>query len=191
MNDYTLLKLTGESVDIMCKMNPKYEEYFITESGRMVLYVQVLKALYGCVVCPLLWIDYFWGNLKEMGFKINTHDSCIQKKIIDHKQCTIAWYVYGMKISQVNQDLVTRIIQDIEMKFGKISVTLGHEHKFLRMDINFKNDCTVTVQKKDYLQESIFESGLDITHESATPAKGNLFDLDGEAPSLEGEECFN
>jgi len=25
MNDYTLLKFTGESVDIICKMNPKYE----------------------------------------------------------------------------------------------------------------------------------------------------------------------
>ena len=60
MNDYTLLKFTGDSVDIMCKMNPKYEEYFITESGRMVLYVQVLKALYECVVCLLLWYDYFW-----------------------------------------------------------------------------------------------------------------------------------
>jgi len=54
MNDYTLLKYTGESVDIMCKMNPKYEEYVITESGRKVLYVQLLKALYGCVVSALL-----------------------------------------------------------------------------------------------------------------------------------------
>ena len=32
MNDYILLKFTGESVDIMCKMNQKYEEYVITES---------------------------------------------------------------------------------------------------------------------------------------------------------------
>jgi hypothetical protein len=36
MNDYTLLKFTGESLDFMCKMNPKYEEYVITESGRKV-----------------------------------------------------------------------------------------------------------------------------------------------------------
>jgi len=49
------------------------------------------------------------------------------------------------------------------------------------MDINFKNDCTVTVQMKDYLQESMEESGLNNTHKAATPAKGNLFDVDCES----------
>jgi hypothetical protein len=56
------------------------------------------------------------------------------------------------------------------------------------MDINFKNYCTVTVQMKDYLQESMDESRLNVTHEAATPAKGNLFDVDSESPLLEGEE---
>ena len=41
---------------------------------------------------------------------------------------------------------------------------------------------------KDYLQESIYESGLNITHEAVTPAKGNLFDVDGKSPLQEGEE---
>jgi len=86
----------------------------------------------------------------------------------------MAWYVDEMKISHANQDVVTQIIQDIETKFGKISVTRGHKHKFLGMDINFKNYCTVTVQMKDYLQESMDESGLNITHEAATPAKGKF-----------------
>jgi len=56
------------------------------------------------------------------------------------------------------------------------------------MDIHFKNDHTVTVQMKDYLQESIDESGLNIMHEAATPAKGSLFDVDSESPLLEGKE---
>jgi hypothetical protein len=109
-----LFKFTGEAVDIMCKMNPKYEAFVITESRRKVLYVQLLKALYGCVVSALLWYELFSGHLKEMGFKINPYDSCIANKIIDKKQCTIAWYVDDMKISHVNQDVVTQVIQDIE-----------------------------------------------------------------------------
>jgi len=113
MNDNTLLKFTGESVDIMHKMNPKYEEYVITESGRKVLYVQLLKALYGCVVSALLWYELFSAYLKEIGFEINPYDSCIESKIIDKKQGTIACYVNDMKISHVNQDVVTQIIQDI------------------------------------------------------------------------------
>jgi len=64
LNEYTLLKFTGELVDIRCMMNPKYEEYVITESGRKVLYVQLLKALYGCMDVWLVYchgMNYFWG----------------------------------------------------------------------------------------------------------------------------------
>ena len=60
-----------------------------------------------------------------------------------------------MKISHLNPDLLMQIIQDIETKFGKMSVSIGHKHKFLGMEINFKNDHTLTVQNKDYLQESL------------------------------------
>jgi len=105
-----------------------------------------------------------------MGFEINLYDSCIANKIIDKKQCTIAWYVDDMKISHVNKDVVTQIIEDLEKKFGKMSVTRGCKHKFLGMNLYFENDHTVTVQMKDHLQESIDESGLNIMHEAATPS---------------------
>ena len=166
----------------MCKMNPKYEEYAIVETGRKVLYVQLLKALYGCVFSALLWYELFSGYLKEMVFEINPYDSCIANKSIDKKQCTIAWYVNDMKISHVNKDVVTQIIKDLEKKFGKMSVTRGCKHKFLGMNLYFENNHTVTVQMKDHLQESIDESGLNIMHKAATPAKGSLFDVDSESP---------
>ena len=38
---------------------------------------------------------------------------------------------------------------------------------------------------KDYLQESIDESGLNIVHEAAMPAKGSLFDVDSESVGIE------
>jgi len=167
MNDYTLLKFMGESVDIMCKMNPKYEEYVTTESGKKVLYVQLLKALYGCVVSALLWYELFSGHLKEMGFEINPYDSCIANKLINGKQCTIAWYVDDMKISHVSKDVVTQIIQELEKKFGKMSVTRGCKQHFLGMSLQYKNDHNVTIQMKDYLQESIDDSGLNIVHEAS------------------------
>jgi len=93
------------------------------ETGRKVIYVQLVKALYGCVVSALLWYELFLGYLKEMGFEINPYDSCIANKIIDEKQCTRAWYVDDMKISHVKKDVVTQIIEDLQKKFGKMSVT--------------------------------------------------------------------
>jgi len=78
-----------------------------------------------------------------MGFKINPYDSCIANRIINQKQCTIAWYVDDKKISHVDKDVVTQVIQDLEKKYGKMSVTRGCKHKFLGMNLHFKNDRTV------------------------------------------------
>jgi len=44
-----LLRLVGEAVDIMCQVNPKYEKCVVIKNGKKVLYLQLLKALYGCV----------------------------------------------------------------------------------------------------------------------------------------------
>ena len=47
MDDYTLLKLEGEAVDIMCKVNKDYEQFVCFEKGRKVLYLRLLKACTG------------------------------------------------------------------------------------------------------------------------------------------------
>ena len=90
MDDYTLLKLEGEAVDIMCKVNKDYEQFVCFEKGRKVLYLRLLKALYGCVKSALLWYELFSTTLKDMGFELNPYDECVANKTIDGKQCTIA-----------------------------------------------------------------------------------------------------
>jgi hypothetical protein len=47
MEDFVLLKLAGEAVNIMCQVNPKYEKFVVIENRKKVLYLQLLKALYG------------------------------------------------------------------------------------------------------------------------------------------------
>ena len=41
--------------------------------------------------------------------------------------------------------VVTDVIEKIEAKFGKMTVTRGKHHVFLGMDITFNNDGTVTL----------------------------------------------
>jgi len=55
MEDFFLSKLVGKAVNIMCQMNPKYEKFVVIENWTKVLYLQLLKALYGCVQSALLW----------------------------------------------------------------------------------------------------------------------------------------
>jgi hypothetical protein len=99
-SDFTLLRLTGKDVGIMCRVTPEYELFVTIEDGKMVLYLRLLKALYGCVQSTLLWYELFSGVLKVMGFELNLYDACVANKVIDRKQCTIVWYVDDNKMFQ-------------------------------------------------------------------------------------------
>ena len=109
MKDFVLLKLTGEAVDIMCSVDPIYQDFVAYEGNKKVLYLQLDKALYGCVQSAPLWYELFSSTLKDLGFELNPYDACVANKMIDGKQCTIAWYVDDMKISHVDPNVVTNI----------------------------------------------------------------------------------
>ena len=59
MDRFTLIKYEGDSVDIMCKINPAWEKLVTIEIGKKILYLRLLKALYGCVRSALLWYELF------------------------------------------------------------------------------------------------------------------------------------
>jgi hypothetical protein len=78
MDDFVIMRFTGESVDILCKMNPEYSKFVVMEGGTKVLYIRLVKAIYGCVKSALLWYKLFTTTLKDMGFELNPcYDPCI------------------------------------------------------------------------------------------------------------------
>ena len=185
MKDFVVMKFSGETVNILCAMYPEYCQYVVMEGGVPVLYVRLIKAIYGCVKSALLWYELFSGTLQEMGFVLNPYDQCVANCDIDGKQCTIAWYVDDTKISHADPSVVTMIIGKLEAKFGKMTVTRGPEHVFLGMSITYnKQERTATITMKDYLAEAINESRLSITRAAPTPANKNLFDVDEASPPL-------
>ena len=184
MDDFVIMKFVGPSVRILCELNPEHERFVTTENGVEVLYVRLIKALYGCVKSALLWYELFAQNLKDMGFVLNPYDPCIANCAIDGKQCTIAWYVDDMKVSHVDPDVVTRIIQKLEERFDKMTVTRGREHVFLGMHIRYTSENTAVITMKDYLEEAIEESGLDISKSVSTPANRTLFEVNEASEPL-------
>jgi Reverse transcriptase (RNA-dependent DNA polymerase) len=183
MDAYTLMKLTGETVDIMVKVDDMYKKYVTYENNKPVLY--------GCVKSALLWYDLFANTLKDLGFELNPYDPCVANKMIEGKQCTIVWYVDDNKISHVNPAVVTDIILKIEERFGKMTVTRGTEHTFLGMFFVFYPDGTVTISMKSYLEEAIAEADTKITKIAATPSKRDLFESDAKSPPLSKKESEN
>ena len=107
----------------------------------------------------LLWYELFTTTLKDMGFELNPYDECVANKMINGKQCTIAWHVDDNKISHVDKDVVSEVIKCIEEKFGKMTVTRGDNHVFLGMNVCYRRDGTFSIDMKDSLIESINEFG--------------------------------
>lgn len=186
MKAYVIMRFTGVSVDTLCEMNPDYRRFVVIKNGLKILYVQLVKALYGCVKSALLWYDLFYSHPKALlGFKLNPYDPCVANKMINGKQCTIAWYVDDTKITHADPKVVTHVIEQIEQRFGNMTVKRGLEHVFLGMRIVCNNNGTAEITMRDYLEEAITASGLHIVRTAATPPRRSLFEIGKQAKALD------
>ena len=59
-DEWVIMKITGVLVDMLVQLNPElYGKYVVYKKGRKVLYVRVLKAIYGMLKAALLWYNKF------------------------------------------------------------------------------------------------------------------------------------
>ena len=191
MKDEVIMRITGKEVDLFLEIDPSLAEFVVYEKGVKVLYVQLDKALYGCVQSALLWYELYSSTPIDMGFKLNPYDMCVANSMIDGKQCTIVWYVDDNKISHVDPKVVSDIIKQIEAKFGKMSQTRGKEHEFIGMNMKFTNDKKVKISMKKHVLKAINTFHDDITRDAATPATSYLFGVRESSPQLSEEKGDN
>ena len=69
----------------MCDINPEYKNYVRYENGVKVLYLRVLRAIYGCIESALQWYVLYKTTLEKEGFKLNPYNLCIANKDINEK----------------------------------------------------------------------------------------------------------
>ena len=185
-----LMIFRDEFVDIMCEVNPEYRQYVIEEKGKKVLYVRVLRAIYGCIESALLWYQLYVKTLKGMGFKLNPYDKCVANKMINGKQCTIAWYVDDNKLSHADPRVVTEILDAVKEHFGELVISRGNKHDLLGMKIEIdRKNKNVIIDMRDQIKEAFDTFGEDLDDTVSTPANKNLFTTyDGESPGLNEEK---
>ena len=51
--------------------------------------------------------------------------------MFDGNQCTILWYVFDNKLSHVDQNVVTDILEEIKKHFGDLVIIRGDTNDFL------------------------------------------------------------
>jgi len=91
----------------------------------------------------------------------------------------------------VDDAVVTKVIENIEKKFGKMAVKRGLSHTFVGMDFTLTGDGKVNIFMKDYIEEcmdSFEEFGEKIKGRGNTPAANTLFEVKEESKELDDEK---
>ena len=125
--------------ELMVKNAPEvYRKYVVIEKGKMVLYVQLLKALYGCLRSALLFYRKPLDELEYRGFILNPYDPCVVNKMIGGKEFTITWHVDNLNISHVDKKVVDKMIKWMKGLYVQdMWIYIGKNHDYLGMIIDF------------------------------------------------------
>ena len=192
MDEIVHMRLEGKMAELLVHIDPNsYEKYTVYESGKPVIYVMLKKALYGTLRAALLFWKRLSSQLKEWGFVSNPYDPCVANKTINGRQCTVlVWHVDDLKISHIDPEVVTSIIDLVAGEFGKeapLTIHRGKVHEYLGMTIGFSDRKKVKLSMIDYVQTILDELPVDMDGENSTPAANFLFDVDEDCERLDAE----
>ena len=189
MDELVHMKLEGEIALLLIRLDLPYKQFLTYHHGKLVIYTELNKALYGTLQAALLFGRNLSGFLIEkLGFEANPYDFCIVNKIIDGSQCTIGWHVYDLKISHVDSNVNRDILTILQKEYGKeapIPSTMGKVHKYLRMTIYYSTPGKVVFRMEDYIDCLISECPEDLLKGNPTsPAANHLFDINPKCEKL-------
>ena len=188
------MRLEGTLAELLTKCDPKlYRQYVLTENNKPVLYVELIKALYGTLRAALIFWRKLTAKLIEWGFTINPYDWCVANKQINGQQCTLVWHVDNMKISHADSRVVDTIINMLEQEFRKeapLTICHGKIHKYLGMTLDFTLAGKVQICMEEYITSMLTELLADMDGMSTTPATEHLFKINETPTYLDEKEAM-
>jgi hypothetical protein len=185
----TIMKIRGVLIDILCDIDPIYQEYIKIENQQKMLYVHVTRAIYGLLESAMLFYKRLTKDLTEFGFEINPYDPCVANKQVDGKQMTVSWHVDDLKVSHVNSKHIDDFITWIKQTYGtigEVKTTRGKVHHYLGMKLDYTVKRQVTIDMVDYVNKMISDfpkedlKGARVT----SPWSENLFQVNEASPVL-------
>jgi hypothetical protein len=115
------MKIGKNLASRVIKLYPEYEK-FIDEKGN--LFVEMLKAMYGCVQASLLWHRLLVKVLKDMGFKQCEVDPCVMR-LIDNLMVHIIMIYVDNLLLFASKKVVDMVLQKLKHEFQWLTVECG------------------------------------------------------------------
>ena len=171
-----------------------YQSYVTYKGKQPVLYTELDKVLYGTLQAALLFRQKLSAFLIDKhGFEQNEYDWCVINKMIEGKQCTIAWHVDDVKMSHTKQEMLENLLTSLNEEFGKeapLTVTRGKIHDYLGMTFDYTIPGKVKITMPDFVLGVLDECPEDLMKgPSSTPAANHLFNVDPECKKLGNEKA--
>ena len=193
--DRIIMKITGVLVDMLVQLAPEvYGPFVVFERGQKVIYVQVMRAIYGMLQSALLWYKKFRKDLEGHGFKFNPYDPCVANKRIAGSQQTIRFHVDDLLSShrkrKVNQDFA-KWLNDRYGSIKPVEAVYGDTHEYLGMTLIFdKKKGDVKIDMVKYVENMLedYYVPLKKTDTAFTPAGDNLLNK-GQSKKLEKKKA--
>ena len=192
MNPGVYMRITGLMVTLLLEIDDSYRPFVVYERGEPVLYVELLRALYGTLRAARLFWEKLTAVIKSWGYTINPYDACVANKMIDGSQCTITWHIDDLKISLKKKSVVDAVIQQIKDTFrqlGEISVSRGKRHDCLGMYLDFSEPEKLIVDMRSSIHGMIEDMPREFKGRAQTPAASHLFHVNEESPKLDKERA--
>ena len=188
MDEEVYVRFTGKMVELLLEIDrDMYQECVTMERGEKVMYVKLLKALYGTLRAARLFWEKLSAKLVEWGFQMNPYDACVANKTVNGRQLTVAWHVDDLKISHVDTPVVDQFIEQMNSEFGReteMNISRGKVHDYLGMTLDFTKPGCVMIKMADYVRMMLRDSPRDMEGSAVTPAANHLFNINNTDPIL-------
>jgi hypothetical protein len=185
-----IMKITGVLVDLLVDISPEvYAPYVVTDKHKRVLYVQVLRGLYGMLIAALLWYTVFKKDLEGRGYEFNPYDPCVANKLINTKRHTIRFHVDDLMCSHMDpkvNDELEKWLNKMYGDHGLVTTTRGKVHDYLGMTFDFSETGKVKVDMINYMEAMVDDFSVKFTPNdiATSPASEDLFSA-GESDALD------
>ena len=173
-----IMKITGSLVDILINKDPlKYGGYAVFENGKKVLYLKVLRAIYGMLQSALLWYRKFRSDLEGNGFIFNSYDGCVANKVMKGSQMTVRFHVDDCMSSHIKPKANDEFLKWLNKQYGEhgeVKAVRGQVHDYLGMTFHFGNG-EVKIDMVEYVENMLEEFPVKFSSsDGVTPAVAGI-----------------
>ena len=145
---HIILVLKGNLALLMCHVDQKlYRKYIIFDMrGKPVLYVKMLKDLYGMLQSALLFHRKLVKDLQKYGLKMNPYYPCVFNGMNNEKQLTVTFHVDDLKVSHIDPFKIMLFACYLSRIYEKnIVVHQGKVHDYLGINFDLSEKGKVNI----------------------------------------------